>query len=180
VSCRELHSAGGVGFYVTSIVEDNSPARRLLTANLPGFPTYCELGRMITFVLESPGAPASGPLWRAARRSACRRSPPPRRVLRPVPARSRVDRRGARLGRGVPRAPPEDFLLVERGGKLQGCAAVWDQRPFKQTVIRGYGDRIARTRPLLNAAAASWGAPACRRSAHSSARLPLPPRGPGR
>ncbi|HET9555214.1 MAG TPA: hypothetical protein VFP50_19775, partial [Anaeromyxobacteraceae bacterium] len=44
---------------------------------------------------------------------------------------------------------PSDFLLVERGGRLAACAALWDQSAFKQAVVRGYSPLLAAARPLL-------------------------------
>jgi len=157
--CRELHRAGGVGFYATSIVEDNGPARRLLTASLPGLPTYCELGRMITFLLEVP---------RRARACSLARGTPDRlpeiaALLAESHARFQLapawTAEELASGDACPGLRPEDFLLVDRGGKLAGCAALWDQRAFKQTVIRAYAGWIGRARPLMNAAAAILGRP---------------------
>jgi hypothetical protein len=45
-----------------------------------------------------------------------------------------------------------------------GCAALWDQRPFKQAVVRGYAPRLRRWRPFINVAAPLLGTP----------RLPAP------
>jgi hypothetical protein len=46
---------------------------------------------------------------------------------------------------------PADFLVLRRGGELIGCAAVWDQRGFRQVVIHRYQGWLAATRPLANA-----------------------------
>jgi hypothetical protein len=45
---------------------------------------------------------------------------------------------------------PEDFFVFRDEGALRGCLALWDQRTFKQTVIRGYSKRLGRVRPLFN------------------------------
>jgi hypothetical protein len=44
----------------------------------------------------------------------------------------------------------EHFCLVRENGRITACAALWDQRAFKQTVIRGYVPWLMRMRPLLN------------------------------
>jgi len=44
----------------------------------------------------------------------------------------------------------EDFQFTHDGRQIVACAALWDQRAFKQTVIRGYAPSLARARPLLN------------------------------
>ena len=51
------------------------------------------------------------------------------------------------------------FTIFTRGKKIVGCAALWDQRSFKQTVIHGYSRRISLLRPLLNFAADLFGSP---------------------
>ena len=40
-----------------------------------------------------------------------------------------------------------------------GCAALWDQRAFKQTVIRAYAPGLALARPVLNFTARITGGP---------------------
>jgi hypothetical protein len=54
---------------------------------------------------------------------------------------------------------PEDFRIVRNEGKPVACAALWDQRWFKQTVIRGYAAPLAWARPCLNWAARLWKRP---------------------
>lgn len=52
-----------------------------------------------------------------------------------------------------------DFCLVEDGRQVVACGAIWDQRDFKQTVIRGYAPWLERLRPALNACARLTGQP---------------------
>jgi hypothetical protein len=51
-----------------------------------------------------------------------------------------------------------DFFVALRRGRVVGCVARWDQRAFKQVVVRGYAPRLARWRPLVNVLglAAPW------------------------
>ena len=44
-----------------------------------------------------------------------------------------------------------DFTLALRDDRVVGCVACWDQRAFKQAIVRGYSGRLARWRPVLNA-----------------------------
>jgi hypothetical protein len=48
---------------------------------------------------------------------------------------------------------PEDFLVVRSGSRIVGCLACWDQREFKQIVVRGYSSRLSLLRPVWNAVA---------------------------
>ncbi|HYD42277.1 MAG TPA: hypothetical protein VEB43_15730 [Anaeromyxobacter sp.] len=145
-------------FDFTSIVSDNAPARRLLEAGVAGLPTYRRLGELATLSFAIP-----------------RRAPPAQDGLRVVPGTpERLEEIAAFLRRhggarqlaacptAAELASPErarglaagDFLLVERGGTLLACGAIWDQRGFKQTVVRGYAPLLAAARPVFAALAA--------------------------
>ena len=52
-----------------------------------------------------------------------------------------------------------DFVVATRGAEVVGCAAYWDQRAFKQVVVRRYSPRIARWRYVANLLARVTGAP---------------------
>ena len=43
-----------------------------------------------------------------------------------------------------------EFLCARRAGRLLGCIALWDQRPFKQVMIRSYSPHVRRWRWLHN------------------------------
>jgi len=47
----------------------------------------------------------------------------------------------------------DDFQAMRNSGRINACAALWDQRAFKQTVIRGYSPWLALARPAVNFAA---------------------------
>lgn len=161
--CRQLHEREQVPLYVTTILEDNVVARRLLEAGLKDLPTYTARERLVTYAL---------PIWR----------------VRPVDARGLAIRAGraadlpaiaaflcAHYARYqfAPRwsvadlshpercrgLSPEDFTLAWRGDELVGCVSLWDQEGFKQTVIRGYGPPLDRLRPGLNLLAPWLGLP---------------------
>jgi hypothetical protein len=55
--------------------------------------------------------------------------------------------------------PLREFLLVRENGVLLACGALWDQRAFRQTVIRGYSRRLSAARPWINAASRLLGTP---------------------
>src|SRR5262249_126803 len=47
--------------------------------------------------------------------------------------------------------PAENFRVAfDEHRNAVACAALWDQRKFKQTVVRGYAPTLRRTRPLIN------------------------------
>lgn len=165
---REYHEAGNVQFYLTTIIEDNHRARRLLEAGLGDMPTYRPLEKMVTFTI---------PTRAGARR--LRRSHPVRPAI--ADQRSAIVEHLAAHGRRYQFQPvwtletlasptrcrglaTEDFAIWPSQDGIRACIALWDQRAYKQTVIRGYAPKLARARPLLNVVAPLAGRP----------RLPAP------
>jgi hypothetical protein len=161
---RQFCLQGGPRIYLSSIVADNTVARRILERCLPGMPVYRALEPFTTVLL------------RVHRRSV--------HDLRSV-FRARPVQQGFTLGAGThevlgkivsllnesnrryqfapvwtaedllssdrcPGLQPEDFTLAWIGRKLVGCAALWDQSGFKQTVVNRYRSRIDRWRRVAN------------------------------
>ena len=146
------------GFALTSIAEDNAPARRVLTAGIDGLPVYTELGRYVTLFLRARGRAMPAGLragraedlpWIADLLNRVGRA----RQFAPVWSADRL----AALGDSGLR--PEHFLLAEEGGRLTACAALWDQSSRRQAVVRGYAGALGRLRPLANAVAPVTGMP---------------------
>jgi len=159
--CRSLHEQGHVPAYLTAIVEQNHAARRLLCGlRSPSAPRFVRAGGLVTLAIPR------------ARRQRLR-----------VPAGIEIrqgsvellpdivaclDRNGRRCqftprwtiddllsARRTPGLEPRDFLVAIAGGRVTGCAAIWDQRGFKQAIVRGYSRRLARWRRVVNLAG-SW------------------------
>ena len=153
---HQLHADGRVPFYLMSVIADNAPARRLLTSELPGMPHAHEYARMFTYAVS------------------------PHRVKReiPLPSGLKLERGTSehipeiiaclqRNSRRLQFAPywsaqnlftlsqtpnlyPGNFSLAFNDSSVVGCLALWDQTPFKQTIVRGYSGSMARSRPLIN------------------------------
>lgn len=150
---RGLHRPGEAQYCITTIVSENEAALRALRENRPGYPRFRQRSGLVTLVI---------PLWRV---------PPAPRGLQ---ARSAtvddaadiafaLQRTGVRyqfspIWREADLRDPgltlglelEDFSVLERDGRLSAVVAVWDQRAFKQQVIRGYGGWMAAGRPIIN------------------------------
>jgi hypothetical protein len=150
---RELHQDGQTPYYVTTILEDNLVARRLLERGLKGFPSYQELSHLVTLVVPVRGGVSPTPGISVTHGEekdleeilACLERN--QRPLQFAPCWTREDLLSPERTRGL---TPGDFLLARRQSELVGCLAVWDQRDFKQAVIRGYGPWLRWTRPLVN------------------------------
>ena len=147
------------GFF-TSIASDNARARRVLELGgrlgLPAYRRLCDLVTLVAPVRRRTTAPVDPVsadalvdlLAQDARRFQLSLAWDP--MLLQDLTRHGVSRR--------------DFAVVRRTRKLVACAAVWDQRAFRQTVIAGYEGALEIVRPLVNATLVMRGQP----------RLPAP------
>jgi hypothetical protein len=154
---RAIQAGAPADFYFTSIAADNERARRLLERGLPGMPLYECIGDYVTVLL--PARRRSG-----ARSATDAAAPPIEKLLASLNLHNRghqfapcwsVDELRALEPLGLGR---EDFRVVREGGRMVAGAALWDQRVFKQTVIREYATFLAMARPALNLAARVTGA----------------------
>jgi hypothetical protein len=168
---RSLRTGSDLPFDLTTIVTGNHTARRVLGAGLSGIPTYQELERFTTlmlplwrhhkmrprgeFVIERGSAERIEDIATCLERNRVRYQFAPRWTTRELlsPERSR----GLR---------PRDFLMAVCRGAVIGCVALWDQSGFKQIVVRNYGTKMRRWRPIVEISARLLGTP----------RLPSPGR----
>ena len=144
-----LQADAPADFYFTSIAADNEPARHFLERGLRGMPRYEFIGEFVTMFLPTIGAAL---LDSASGQPNLQRSELVARVnefnrhFQFAPCWS-ADEMASLESLGL-RA--ENFLVMEDGGRIEACAALWDQRSFKQTVIRDYTPALKRTRTLAN------------------------------
>lgn len=154
---RGLLSDSGVSLHVSTIVSDNVAARRILEAGLSSLPKYRYIGDMLSLTYATGAG-------RNSRKNGLRVEPARLQDMAEISALllrngkrfqfapqwmaedlvSSVRARGLRV---------EDFLVARRASEVIGCLACWDQRGFKQLVIRGYSTRANLVRPLWNALA---------------------------
>lgn len=162
---HQLHQDRQVPFYLTSIIEDNLPARRLFTRGLPGLPKYQEYARMHTLAIYSRRRRRALPVpdgLRLVRGSlkhkdeiiACLQRNGPRYQFTPT-----WDSDTLFNPQTTPDLIPEDFTLVLDHKKVIGCLALWDQNRYKQTVVRSYAKPLARWRRLVNVGSRIMGWP---------------------
>lgn len=162
---HERQAASPAEYYFTTIVSDNLRAQRLLERNLPGMPKYEFIGELVTLLLPVRR-------WRIAAGS----------VQAVLPGCGEPEIVGLlnQCNRQYQFAPcwttselaalsplgfqEQGYYCVRRGSELTGVGALWDQRSYKQTVVRSYDPWLALLRPALNLAARCVG----------SSRLPAP------
>jgi hypothetical protein len=164
---RELHEQGGPPIYLTSIVADNLPARRLLERGLKGMPTYRFLGEFVTLIITRRSqvfTVATQPIRRKLRARGWRVAygdEHPRHL------RDAVQLLHTELSK-YQFAPvwdenelhiPDFRLITTQQDEPVACASIWDQRTIKQTVVRGYSSPLRWLRPLYNFGALSFSRP---------------------
>ncbi len=175
---HELQRPAPAELYFTSVAADNHRARRFLERGARGMPEYRFLGELVTLLVAVPRRPQVSRLRLEAATPEC--LPDMLRVLNDAGRRRQLAavwtqeniRALARQG-----LPLERFLLARDGGKIVACGALWDQRGFRQTVIRGYAPTLAMIRPLVNIAARCLGTPRLPRVGSTLAHAFLAPVG---
>jgi hypothetical protein len=186
---HELQAQAPADLYFTSIASDNDRARRFLERGFPGMPRYEFVGEFVTLALSAASA------------AHCQRpdnfhtsggaDAPPldaicdflnheggRYELSPCWSVTEVSVLEA-LG-----LSKEDFHIARIGERIVGCAALWDQRAFKQTVVRGYVPWLSRLRSAINLVASiarqpKWPAPGTTLAHAFISHLAVTPREPG-
>jgi len=153
---RERHRDGRTKLYITTIMEDNTTARTILTSGRCGLPMYHDYGRFCCMVIN------------------------PRQRLKPFPSEALEIRpvmqedvpviirfwqqEGARkqffpeynaldllFGDGLlHRLELKDILLAFSEQELVGTVAAWDQKSFRQNVVTGYNKRLTLLRLPYN------------------------------
>ena len=155
---QELQSAAPADFYFTSIASDNQRARNLLERGLRGMPRYEFIGEFVTVLLPTdgklPGEIESKPGAFSLTDIAANLNKH-NASFQLAPAWTADELAGLEfLGLRV-----DNFHLIQRDRSVVLGAALWDQRTFKQTVIRGYRQPLAFLRPAYNSSARLFGQP---------------------
>jgi hypothetical protein len=131
-------------WWFTVIAADNMAARKLLEAGVPGLPTYHPLGDYVTYALPTSRGEHKA-IWRRAGETDVDT------LVAFYNARaSRFNFTPVLDGTLVRRVGVDHFYLFERRGVLQGVAALWDQRSFKQIVAARYRRPIGSLLPMYN------------------------------
>lgn len=155
---RDLHFDGRAGFYLTTVAADNRETLSVLTSQRAGLPVYHPWGsyHTLTFAAaaDAPKPTKSVSIRCAAPDDAAAISKflaeqGPRRQFFPVFGEQEFAGHPQRL-KGL---KSESVLLAWNDGKLVGSLGLWDQMPFKQTIVNSYSRRLSLARPFYNAVA---------------------------
>ena len=160
-------------YYFTSITSDNLRSIRLLERGLPGLPNYRFLSEFVTLLIPiSERVPAADQ---------------DKKVLRNLERRGLRYIRGSEknagqlavflnsCGQEIQLAthwaeadllrladfglPITDFHILMDNESIVAAVALWDQRSFRQTVIRSYNRRLSLLRPWINGVSRMFGTP---------------------
>jgi len=162
---EELHQDGRAPLYLISIIEDNAPARRFLTAKFHHAPVLREFARYHTLALYTrrPRRSLALPGNLRLERGSAQRLP---QLLDCLERHGRRYQLAPRWTSGTlcqpqhtPGLHPADFWLAVDGERVRGCVAFWDQSAVKQTVIHSYTGWMGQLRPLINALSGLTGLP---------------------
>ena len=159
---RDLQLNHPADFYFTSITADNVRSLRFLERGLPGMPVYKPIADFVTLLI--PVVARAGRRF-DSKKYTHRMPVPLSTVLEFLNSQARQynlaavwdeEKIHSSQHHGLPLA---NFQWLMDGEKIVACSALWDQRSFKQIVIRGYSPRLALVRPGLNFVAAALGGP---------------------
>jgi hypothetical protein len=162
---REQHGDGRVPFYLTTIAAGNRPALTILTSGRAGLPAYHPAGDYHTVAIALP---RWRPVIRAGTVSVRAATGddlpavldflaavgPGRQFFPRLEASDFLSPEGPMRGLSL-----DKMLLAERGGRLVGTLAGWDQHDYRQSVVHAYHGWLRGVRPLYNAWAWLLGRP---------------------
>ena len=150
------HAHDPAEMYFTSIAADNERSRRFLERGLPGMPRYEFRTEFVTLLIRARRGPARitpsghqepGAIAEFLNKNARRYQLAAHWSLEQLTSLEQWSVSG------------RDFHAVTEGNRMVACAALWDQRPFRQTVIRGYSRTMRAMRPLVNLFSNAFGTP---------------------
>lgn len=144
----------------TSIIADNTRARRLLERGVRGMPRYEFIGEYVTLLIPAKGGrmPTGFTLTTGAElpvetlvdflnAAACDRQLATHWTSENLLS---LHAHGLRL---------DAILVLRRGAEIVACAGVWDQSSFRQIQVTGYSSLMAIVRPFHNLLAPLLGQP---------------------
>ena len=161
---RELHHGDGrARLYLTTIVEGNTAAQRLLESGRAFIPRYHNRGRFLSLALATRQRTRAETPAGVTIRAAVNADLPRLFSFWREHGRSRQffpDYEAADLDSGLLRGLNiADILVAEADTRIAGTIALWCQRRFRQHLVTGYATSLSLFRPLYNGAARLAGYP---------------------
>ena len=158
---HDLHRDSKTKLYLTSIISDNHYVKQILTSKRIGLPFYRDYGQYNSYLI--PLSVARYRLREAGVTRAqdsdmpdvieCLQRNGKQKQFYPVYSHEDFKSENSFL-KGF---DSTDFFLAFRNNRIVGVMGMWDQRAFKQVIVRGYSSALGRIRPLYNRVAQFWG-----------------------
>ena len=152
---KELHADGAIPYYFTTILDDNTEAKTLLTSARAGLPVYKPVARLLTSLLPLTRNPVRKGGSEAASRVEKDQLPEAVAFLQQwnsryqfAPLYTEQDMLG--VSQLLPGFSWENLYVYREHGKVLGTLGIWDQQSLKQTVVTAYSRQMRLIRPLYN------------------------------
>lgn len=152
---KELHQDKKACAYLTTLIEDNRYAFRILTGKRTGLPCYQDMGLYHSFAI---GIPSRRKRFKSSyeiqRGSESRiddivkfihENGSQKQFYPFYSKRDFVSHNGYLRDFSV-----NNFYLALKNNKIVGLLAKWDQQNFKQVIIKGYSGKVYFLKPLYN------------------------------
>ena len=148
-----LHKEQGVSFYITTILEENRYVQKLLEEHRPFMPTYQPFGMYEVYVLKTKVTPTSSSFANINLRQATQNDL--FALLRFLSENGRnyqffpvIEEQDLRAGR-ISGITVEDFyLLCGVQNEILATGVLWDQRTYKQYLVKSYGGLLKLLYPF--------------------------------
>ncbi|HEU0001205.1 MAG TPA: hypothetical protein VFQ36_09920 [Ktedonobacteraceae bacterium] len=159
-----LHADGAVPYYFTTILDDNTDAKNLLTSARGGLPVYKPLGQLITYLIPLRRNRLRKSAGNEASRVDQQQLPQAIAFLQQwnsqyqfAPVYTLDDMLGQ--SKLLPAFCRKNFYIYKEQDEVRGTLGVWDQQSFKQTVVTAYSRKMQALRPFYNVYATITGNP---------------------
>jgi hypothetical protein len=152
---KELHADGAVPYYFTTIMDDNTDAKALLTSGRAGLPVYKPAAHLITYLIPLTKKRGRQKIRNEVSRGNPDRLPEAVAFLQQWNSRYQfapVYTPQDMLGQSnlLPAFSWENLYVYRKNGKVLGTLGVWDQQSFKQTAVTAFSRRMEVIRPFYN------------------------------
>lgn len=148
---RALYKDKGIQYYFTSILEENTYAQKVLEKERNLMPRYLPLSKYETFVFKT-GLQSSGNTGYVLKR-ACEEDIPVLAGFLNIHGKKQqffpaVNESFLRDNKFPGLSIDDFFILYDCRNEIAACGAAWDQRVYKQYLLKGYGGVLKALYPV--------------------------------
>ena len=160
---RKMQQNMNAQLFLTTIMEENKHALKILPSRKAGLPPYQDIGRLISYVYGVTKNPFKNKCPEYTLRNAndsdadkiANFLKESKRQFTPIYTAEDI-KGDTGLLKGL---KSSDFLLCLEKDEIIGCLAAWDQTDFRRWKIQNYNNWIKYARPFLNFFAKAFGYP---------------------